>query len=80
MNTLLDSSAPLDVACEVCPGSLFKVNDRLDSLTAGESLDIIVGGDDQLRAMAIHIKAEGHRIEAVRRKGAHHILRVRKQQ
>ncbi|MCX8038041.1 MAG: hypothetical protein N3D11_13505 [Candidatus Sumerlaeia bacterium] len=80
MNLLADSSPVLDVACEICPVSLFKVNDRLNCLSAGESLDVIVGGDDQLRKMAINIKAEGYRIEAVRRHGAHHILRVRKEQ
>jgi len=63
---------------EVCPMTFVKAKLHIERLAAGETVEIVLRGDEQLRSVAMSIKAEGHRIESVRQEGEHHRVVVRR--
>jgi tRNA 2-thiouridine synthesizing protein A len=68
----------VDLTGEVCPMTFVKTKLHLDRLETGESLILVLKEGEQMRNVPISLKAEGHRIEAVRNEGDRFYLLVRK--
>ena len=68
----------LDLTCEVCPMTFVRAKLRLDRIAVGEVLEITLKEGEQMRSVPMSLKAEGHKIEAVRREGDRYHLLVRK--
>jgi tRNA 2-thiouridine synthesizing protein A len=68
----------VDLTGEVCPMTFVKAKLHLEELSAGEVLEIILKGGEQMQNVPRSIKDEGHRIESVRQEGDRYHLFVRK--
>ena len=69
---------PVDLCGEVCPMTFVRAKLHLDRAAASEVVRFLLKDDDQLRSVAISLKQEGHRIEAVEQEDGHYRIRVRK--
>ena len=67
-----------DLTDEICPMGFIKVKHHLDQIAPGEVLEIILSEGEQMSDVPRSIKADGHRIENVRKEGDRHHLLVRK--
>jgi len=68
----------LDLTGEVCPMTFVKAKLRLERVATGEVVEIVLKEGEQMRSVPMSLKAEGHKIEAVRRDGDRYHLLVRK--
>jgi len=67
-----------DVTGEICPMTFVRVKLHLEQVPPGEVLEVVLKEGEQMRNVPKSIKAEGHRIEAVRQAGDKYHLFVRK--
>ena len=71
-------TATVDLTGEVCPMTFVKAKLRLEQIAPGQILELVLKEGEQMRSVPISLKAEGHKIEAVRREGDRYHLLVRK--
>jgi len=62
-------------ACR-CPISMIRAKVALDSISAGETIELVLAEGEQIQDIPCTLKQEGHRIIAVVHKGATHRLTV----
>jgi len=68
-----------DLTAEVCPMTFVRAKIYLDQVPAGELVEFVLKAGEQMRNVPKSLKAEGHRIEAVRQSGEMYYLLVRKE-
>ena len=68
----------IDLTCDVCPMTFVKAKLHLERMAAGVVLEVVLKEVEAVRNLAMNMKGEGHRVEAVRRDDdSYHVL-VRK--
>lgn len=76
--TWTEAVRSVDLTGEVCPMAFVKAKLHLEKIAPGELIEFVLRKGEQMRNVPMSIKAEGHRIEAVRREGEHYRILVRK--
>ena len=73
------SEAPrTDLSGEVRPMTLMKAKLHMQKVAAGDAIEIVVSGDEEMRDLAQSMKDEGHRTEQMRREADLYCVLVRK--
>ena len=61
-----------------CPLTMVRAKVALDSISAGETIELVLAEGEQIQDVPRSLKQEGHRVLRVNRKGANYHLIVRK--
>lgn len=69
----------VDLSGTVCPMTLVKARMGLARLEAGETVEFILRGGDQVREVPKSLKEDGHWIEGICPEDGRFVLKVRKQ-
>ena len=75
-----DVTATIDITREVCPMTYVRTKLKLESLTAGAVLEVLLKGSEPLKNVPRSAREEGHEVLALesRPDGSHRLL-IRKQ-
>ncbi|MBI1911300.1 MAG: sulfurtransferase TusA family protein [Deltaproteobacteria bacterium] len=76
--TEIKANASLDLRGIMCPINFVKTKLKLETLEAGEVLEVILDSGDPIQNVPKSIKEEGHRIVEVKKEGEHFRLKVQK--
>ena len=68
----------IDLTCDVCPMTFVKAKLHLERMAAGVVLEVVLKDVEAVRNLAMNMKGEGHRVEAVRQDGDSYYVLVRK--
>lgn len=70
--------AQLDLRGVVCPINFVKTKLKLETLEAGEVLELVLDSGEPIQNVPKSIKEEGHKILEVKKEGEHFRLKVQK--
>lgn len=76
--TEIKANASLDLRGIMCPINFVKTKLKLETLEAGEILEVILDSGDPIQNVPKSIKEEGHKIVEVKKEGEHFRLKVQK--
>ncbi|MBI5454871.1 MAG: sulfurtransferase TusA family protein [Deltaproteobacteria bacterium] len=76
--TEIKSNAQLDLRGVMCPINFVKTKLKLETLEAGEVLELVLDSGEPIQNVPKSIKEEGHKILEVKKEGDHFRLKVQK--
>ncbi len=76
--TEIKSNAQLDLRGVMCPINFVKTKLKLETLEAGEVLELVLDSGEPIQNVPKSIKEEGHKILEVKKEGEHFRLKVQK--
>jgi tRNA 2-thiouridine synthesizing protein A len=61
------SHTSIDITREVCPMTWVRVKLRLEMLQPGDTLEVLLTGDEPLRNLPRNVRDEGHHVRSLER-------------
>lgn len=74
----IKSTAQLDLRGVMCPINFVKTKLKLETLEAGEVLELVLDSGEPIQNVPKSIKEEGHKILEVKKEGEHFRLKIQK--
>lgn len=74
----IKSNAQLDLRGVMCPINFVKTKLKLETLEAGEVLELVLDSGEPIQNVPKSIKEEGHKILEVKKEGEHFRLKIQK--
>ena len=71
-------NATLDITADVCPLTFVKIKLKLEQMSKGEVLDVILNGGEPIQNVPRSIKDEGHKIILAEKHGEKYRLLIEK--
>ncbi|HAO94253.1 MAG: sulfurtransferase TusA family protein [Deltaproteobacteria bacterium] len=72
------ANAHLDLRGVMCPINFVKAKLKLETLEAGEVLELVLDSGEPIQNVPKSIKEEGHKILEVKKEGEHFRLKIQK--